>query len=123
MGGKGFCNQKRNVFIGVLGYVRIRKLVETHDVLSHSGALALACSGKVQCSGTGQLVPPLSSPLGCLVASLVASFAPQSFAHHHQSALRCSWPGKGQKLFSPCIVKTNIDNGQHLHSIIFPGSL
>lgn len=66
MGGKGFCNQKKNVFIGVLGGVRIRKLVESHDALSHSGA----CSGKVllQCHwdravGSSSLLP--SGMFGC----------------------------------------------------------
>lgn len=47
MGGKGFWNQKKNVFISVLGCVRIRKLVEAHDVVSHSGAPVFSFSEKV----------------------------------------------------------------------------
>ena len=72
--------------------------------------------GRCRCSasGTGQLVPPRSSPVGCLVAILVTSFALQSFARLRQSVLRCSWPGKGQKLFSPWIVKADIDRGNIL---------
>lgn len=36
-----------------------------------------------------------SSPVGCLVAILVTSFVPLSFAHFHQSVPRCRWPGIG----------------------------
>lgn len=70
MGGRGFCNQKKNVFISILGCVKIRKLVETHDVLSHSDAPVLACSGKVllQCHWDRAVG---SSPVGCLVAILL----------------------------------------------------
>lgn len=62
-------------------------------------------------TGTGLLVPPLSSLVGCFVAILITSFTPQSFACLHESVPRCSWRGKGQKLFSPCIVKADIDTG------------
>lgn len=101
------------MFISVLGCVRIRKLVETRDVLSHSGAPALTCSEKVlsQCHWDRAVGSSSLLLSGMLVAILVTSFAPQSFSHLHQSVLRCSWPGKGQKLFSPCIVKADIDTG------------
>lgn len=69
--------------------------------------------GRCYCSapGTGLLIPPVSSPVGCLVAILVVSVAPQGFACPHQPVLRCSWPGKAQKLFSACIVKADSDTG------------
>lgn len=35
----------------------------------------------------------------------------QSFGCLHQSVLRCSWPGKGQKLFSPCTGRADTDKG------------
>lgn len=75
--------------------------------------LFFLAQGRCYCSapGTGLLVPPLSSPVGCLVAILVVSVAPQAFACPHQLVLRYSWHGKAQKLFLPCTVKANSDTG------------
>lgn len=50
--------------------------------------------GRCYCSapGTGFLVPPLSSPVGCLVAILVVSVAPQGFAcPHHPAEMQLAW--------------------------------
>lgn len=112
MGGKGFCNQK-NVFISVLGCVRIRKLVEIHDVVSHSGALVFSCSGKMllQCpwdraAGSSSLLP--SGVFGCHSGCQCGS---AGLCMSSPILLKCSWLGKAQKHFSTCIVKANSGTG------------
>lgn len=55
MGGKGVWNQQQNVFIGVLGCVGMRRLVEAPGVLCGSGSHVPSSVGT---AGRGQLLPP-----------------------------------------------------------------